>query len=354
MMTSVGHDVITACASIRAGIVRPSEVLHCPVMDEDTHETEPLIGHPISNITDGFSSVGRWATMGHYAIKDLINYAKIPDRNEAGFWQKTAFVFVTSSLDAARFEFEDIINPENAKHVYVEPVIAQIGLPVLPENCLIVSEDNVGIISACIAAQKLLENPAVDRVVLLVADSCLDAYSLVWLRGMGQLKTPTNPVGLMPGEASAAIMLESQDAIQRRGAYPIAKINAYNTKVEANNIFSETPNSGEAMSNSMQETLSRFNRDEPFEGTIYIDLNGECWRAREYGAAQVRVSSLLGSGVSEVIPSIVLGDIGVVNAACSLCIMIEAKKRGYSINDNALILASSASGTVGSLAAQVL
>ena len=43
--TSVGWDVVTAAASVRAGISRAGEVPGAEVLDEETHEPTPVIGH---------------------------------------------------------------------------------------------------------------------------------------------------------------------------------------------------------------------------------------------------------------------------------------------------------------------
>jgi len=354
MITSVGYDAKTSCASIRAGIVRPSEILHFSVLDEDTHKTEPLVGYPIKNVTDGFGSVGRWLEMSKYAAQDLIKSVKLPDMNDTQFWNETALVFVTPNLSAARFEFEDLINAENAVDMLVKPFLAELPLPVSRDKCFVVSEDNIGVISSFKLMEELNTKEHIERFILIVVDSSIDAYALSWISSVGQLKTTKKPTGLIPGEAAAALLFETTNGYQNSGSKPLLGINSYNTKIEDNNLFSDIPSSGEALKLCIEETLHSLNLGQPYTGIVYTDLNGEEWRAREYSGARVGVSkNFLSQNVKEQIPALSLGDVGVVNAACSLCMIVEAKKRAYLRNNNALVVASSATGHVGSLAVTV-
>lgn len=355
MISAVGHDVITACASIRAGIIRPSEILHCPVLDEDSHKTEPLSGYPICNYTDGFGSVGRWLIMGVYAIKNLINYSSLPDKGEVDFWQRTAFVFVTPTLDAARFEFEGVIDPQNIQNVLINPIISRLGLPVQISQCISVSEDNTGFISSCFEVTELLNQDNIERVIVVCVDSNIDAYALSWLNGTLQLKTSARPNGLIPGEGSVAILIEKEKSMNRRGVKSLLTIDSASTKKEDNDIFSDVPNTGDGLRKAIEEVLSSQYQDTLFSGSIYSDLNGEQWRAREYAGARVNLlNKVLAPNVIEIIPATSLGDVGVVHVALSICMMIESKRRGYSHSDNALIVASSASGSTGALSVSVL
>jgi len=355
MISAVGHDVITACASIRAGIIRPSDILHCPVLDEDSHKTEPLSGYPICNYTDGFGSVGRWVTMGIHAIKDLMNYSGLPDNGDINFWQQTAFIFVTPTLDAARFEFEGVINPQNVQQVLISPIMSRLGLPVQVNNCISVSEDNTGFIRACFEVPERLNQVNIERVIVVCMDSNIDAYALSWLNGTLQLKTSTRPDGLIPGEGSVAILLETENASNKRGVKPLLSINSASTKKENNDIFSDAVNIGEGLSKAIEGVLSPQYQDTLFSGSIYTDLNGEKWRAREYSGAKVNLlNKVFAPNVIEIIPATSLGDIGVVHVGLSICMMIESKRHDYSYHDNGLILASSASGSTGALSVTVL
>ncbi|RJQ70912.1 MAG: hypothetical protein C4519_20105 [Desulfobacteraceae bacterium] len=325
-------------------------------MDEESHKAEPLTGYPVAGITDGFSSIGRWLTMGKCALNDLINYSNLPAKEDATFWLKTAIIFITPVLNAARFDLAGVVNENNVKNFYVVPFIRQSKLPVKLENSFLISEDNPGTMSACYLANELLHNRSdVDRIILLAADSNIDPYSLWWLNARGQLKNSNNPTGLVPGEAAAAILLESERSAQRSDANRFAFINNFSKKFEKNYFYNDETqehNTGIGLSESLIETLSAAQLNKPYTGTLYLDINGENWRSIEYSHAQIKTpKNLLDARALTVIVSAAIGDIGTANSLCNLCVAIESHRRHYSQYNVALITASSPYGYVGALLA---
>jgi 3-oxoacyl-[acyl-carrier-protein] synthase-1 len=67
-------------------------------------------------------------------------------------------------------------------------------------------------------AARLLEAGEAERVVVLGVDSLVTPESLAWLGRRRWLKTPDRLVGLMPGEAAGAVLLETERGARRRGA----------------------------------------------------------------------------------------------------------------------------------------
>jgi 3-oxoacyl-[acyl-carrier-protein] synthase-1 len=93
MVSSVGWDVGTACASIRAGIARPAE-LEFTVLDPDADDEAPVVGHPISGLTEGFVLVGAWLRLALASLDDLALYASLPGPEDSAFWAKSAVLVV--------------------------------------------------------------------------------------------------------------------------------------------------------------------------------------------------------------------------------------------------------------------
>jgi 3-oxoacyl-[acyl-carrier-protein] synthase I len=350
MITSVGHDVVTSCASIRAGIMRAVELEHMPISSSDLSDPEGLVCCPVSPYTDGFGSVARWSIMANKALTDLLSYTVLPEFTDNIFWNKTSIVFALPSLDSANLDFEGIVNSENIMDIFVIPFLNQSELPIDPARCFVVDEDNTAVIKACDLVEQLLSSDEFDHVIVITADSNIEANALSWLALQNRLKTPNNPVGFMPGEAAAALLFETEHAIQQRGKKALARVYAHNVQQEENNLYSEETNTGEALSKSIKTALSAVNMNGAFDGTVFSDLNGEEWRAQEQALAKLNIPrSLVSEKTKEILPVASLGDIGVVNVACSLCILIESTKRGYALSSDALILASAAMGSTGSM-----
>lgn len=353
MLTSVGHDVETACASIRAGVMRAEELDYMQTASGDLSDPGAIVGCPLSLITDGYGSVLRWSAMANETLLDLIKYSSLPSFSDTAFWSQTAVIFTLPSLDSPHFLFEGVVNPDNAMSVYVEPFIAQSELPISSDQCYIVDADNIAVIKACDLVEQILENGDMSRVIVLATDSNVEKNILNWLALSGRLKTPENPVGLMPGEASAALLFETESSIAQRDAKALARVYAHNIGVEEHNIMSDEANAGEALSLCIKASLSEVNMTSAFSGNLYSDLNGEEWKAQEYALAKANINrNLVSDEVFEILPAASLGDIGLVNAAASICMLIESIRRQYAVSNCALILSSSAEGGVASLLVQ--
>lgn len=348
MVTNIGMNVRIACASVHAGLMMAEPLEHWVVATDD--DADPVNGCPVSLLTDGCSSVVRWLNMGYEAVKDLCQGFNLPQKEDVEFWRKTALVCVTPSLDAPNFEFEGLVDFDNVDTVYMKPLSKRLGLPIDEAQWYLIPEDGTGTIQACRLADALFTQGLVERALVIVADSYIDAHTLQWMNYTQRLKTSHRPNGLIPGESAVALLFEREDAIVARQAQVLLRVLSYDLQFEQKNLLSDDKNVGEALGLSMQNTLSAVELDLPFQGDLYSDLNGEDWRTEAYALARLRVPrSLLSDNVIEHFPAESLGDIGVVHVACSLCLFIRSQQCGYAKSPLALIVANAAVGPTGSM-----
>jgi len=72
----VGHDAITTCAAVRAGIVRRTPLDGVTALDDDDDEMEvEVFGAPVTPLTDGFIQTGAWVRMALRAMEDVLDSA---------------------------------------------------------------------------------------------------------------------------------------------------------------------------------------------------------------------------------------------------------------------------------------
>ncbi|PTL80674.1 hypothetical protein [Vitiosangium sp. GDMCC 1.1324] len=185
--------------------------------------------------------------------------------------------------------------------------------------------------------------------MVLAVDSYLDPFTLEWLEQRRRLKTGERPVGLMPGEAGAALLVESRTSALRRGARVQASIRAIATGQESRHLFQDKPNTGEALAAVAAACLDAGAPGAPFGGDIVLDLNGEEWRAREWGHARVRLAQHLEESSRWVLPSVSVGDVGAASGAVGLCVAVRSLVRRYSRGRQVLALSSSEWGDVGAI-----
>src|SRR4051812_8067739 len=74
MVSSLGSDVITACAAARAGLVLPAP-LDFQVSSPDDGRPEAIAGHPAGEMTRGFEGFARLVRLAALGLGDLLRQA---------------------------------------------------------------------------------------------------------------------------------------------------------------------------------------------------------------------------------------------------------------------------------------
>jgi 3-oxoacyl-[acyl-carrier-protein] synthase I len=347
MITSVGLDAITACAAIRAGITLPRPIEHFERLNEDTQEVEPLLGHSIRGITEGFVFVGCWRRMALAAIEDLVKQGNLPDAASRGFWAGTGLIAATPPLDDRYADDRSVAkDAASLKDAYLGDLL---GLPVAPAHVEVLSLGHAGTAAAVRLAQQRIAS-GMERVIVLAADSYLDPFTLDWLAARRRLKLEGNPCGLAPGEAAACFLVESEPIARRRGAAIQGSIAAAAVGQEPLHFLQdEGKSSGAALAATIGQALAQASPDAPFNGDVVVDLNGEIWRAAEWSQARARLAKRLGEGVRLVMPAASLGETGAAGGAVGVCLATRSFARDPGSRTQALVVSSAEQGHVGAV-----
>ncbi len=104
-----------------------------------------------------------------------------------------------------------------------------------------------------------------------------------------------------------------------------------------------------ALAECMREVLERISPSAAFEGAVYLDLNGEQWRAQEWGMAQIRLNPRLREP-SVQLTAVTVGDTGAASGALGACLAIHDLTRNHNRSGQALVVSSSHWGNVGCFA----
>lgn len=345
-VTSVGRSAAAACAAIRAGISRPRPVSHFQELEPDIQETLPLTTHPLHGYTDGFAGMGRWVRLARGCLLDVLGTPGLPPPSDVKFWASTALVMVTPSRDDEVFEMEGNDGLDGIREDCLRPLREALGLSLPDSNVRVMDPGHAGTAAAIRQASGELWRAGFERVLILAIDSLIDPEALRMLGEEGRLKMGSHPVGLMPGEAAVGFLLEQEGSARRRGAAPLALVTGVATAQERNHLYSGHHSQGEALADCIREVLMRGPRPARFNGDLYSDLNGEEWRAREWGTALVRLGEELGEPNVH-LPCVSVGDVGAASGALGVCLAVHAFARGHSRTDQALVVSSSPWGSVG-------
>ena len=123
--------------------------------------------------------------------------------------------------------------------------------------------------------------------LVLTVDSLIEAPLIQHLLDDGRLKCADNPVGLQPGEAGVAVLLQtgpSRSEIRR----PQAHIMGHCLADEADHDFSQRPASGQGLAEAVLNLHASLD-DGIRTHWILSDFNGETRRAEDFGHALVRL-----------------------------------------------------------------
>ena len=342
-VTSVGLDAATTCASIRAGITRPSDLEGHQSLSHLDYELAPTTGHVVPGLARGFSNVGRWIQLAAAAIEDLCTSAGLPRPDQdRRFWEATSAHLIVPRM-GIRFGIDPYCSEALLPTTLRDPLLTRVAGVFSPKRTSVLAKGPLGVFELL----RAIDWRALGylRVVIVAVDSLVDAPALRWLEDQGCLKNDMNPVGLSPGEAAVALMLEEPRTAQYRGAEALATVFATATDLDPERS-ADRGAGGVGLARATSTVLQQTSLHECGAASHVSDLNGEVWRARELAAAQQRVGFSRWSTDRIVLPALSTGDPGAAMSALQLAVASRALQRGYAGGASVLVTSSERSGQV--------
>ncbi len=334
--TSLGA-LVQAAAAARAGIVRAQELVASPCVDGETREFVPLIGHTAGPLTDGFEGLGRLVQLCVAALEDL--RASAP-----GLQQERLEWFLCLPRDLGLGTSPPWSAEEIAQRL-VARLQEETGLAPRPQSIHILLEERGGTVRAVAESTRMLRERHCDQALVLACDSLVSPERTEPLLSARRLKTPDHPVGFMPGEATVAVLLERHDTLSERGQRPHAHLFAPVTAQEPQCFNAKAPPMGRALVEVLTKALVQADAHALPEGSLYLDLNGEEFRAREWGQTLLRARDTCRiGGWASYIPALSFGETGTASPLLALCLAARAFARNYARGHHALLLVSGDDG----------
>jgi 3-oxoacyl-[acyl-carrier-protein] synthase-1 len=206
-----------------------------------------------------------------------------------------------------------------------------------------------GLLGLHASIRKMAEN-AFDVCVLAGVESYLAPETLEWLEENEQLHGAgplNNAWGFIPGEGAGAVLFAVESAVQRLRVEPLGQVLSVGRGFEQNRIKTKTVCIGEGLTAAFREGLSGL----PSGATVtdvYCDMNGEPYRADEFGFACLRTKEAFESASDFVAPADCWGDVSAASAPLAFLLSVAASKKAYSNGPYAFLWASSEGGERGS------
>jgi 3-oxoacyl-[acyl-carrier-protein] synthase-1 len=196
------------------------------------------------------------------------------------------------------------------------------------------------------AAVAKLARGELDACVLAGVDSYLHPLTLEWLESCDQLHgagVQNNAWGFVPGEAAGAVLLMGWSKAQALGLPVLSIVLGTGQAIEANCIKTRTVCIGQGLTQAVQDALAALPANERVSD-IYCDMNGEPYRADEYGFMCTRSAPSFVSPSDFVAPADCWGDVGAAGGVLHAVLATVAGRKGYAKGPLSLLWASSEGG----------
>ncbi len=195
------------------------------------------------------------------------------------------------------------------------------------------------------AAQRL-QTRGTEACLIGGIDSYLDVDTLEWLDANEQLKSTTHRWGFIPGEAAGFCLLASNFLASRYRMTSLLELHSVGVALEKNRIKTDTVCTGEGLTHALREVLRHLPEDERVDEVIG-DLNGERYRADEYGFSLTRVGHRFAQAFRSHTPADCWGDVGAASGPLFWILAAASGLRGYARGPRVLTWGSSEGGERG-------
>jgi 3-oxoacyl-[acyl-carrier-protein] synthase-1 len=329
MTTPVGLTAAQSCAAIRAGIAAMDDL--DMTIETDGFDVVPVRGCAVPVVTEGYLGLGRWTRLAVSALKDLMSASNLSVDDLAS---------ATLYLALPPAERGGV---DNRVQQLLGLRIAQwIGLRGLEGRVRSYPTGHAAAGHACRDAIAHLATGHAQRAIICAVDSLVEPETLEFFHSKRRLKTDDHIDGFIPGEAAACILIESASTARSRAARPLAALEAVALGQEPITIWSDQPSPATGLSDAVRGTLAQLG--DARVPLVVSDLNGESYRAKEFGITAARALSAASGKWSLWHTADCIGDTGAASFAVSLCVAARALAKGVLQADRALILGSSDDG----------
>ena len=175
-------------------------------------------------------------------------------------------------------------------------------------------------------------------------DSYLEPETMDWLEGNDQLHGGPNAFGFMPGEAAGFCLVCSEQVAQRFDLPVLARLWTGATAREENLIKTDTVCLGKGLTEVFRKVFAQLPATTERIDHIICDMNGEPYRADEYGFSIARLSQRFEDASAFIAPADCWGDVGAASGPLFVNLVVAAGQRGYAKARYNLVWTSSESG----------
>jgi 3-oxoacyl-[acyl-carrier-protein] synthase I len=239
---------------------------------------------------------------------------------------------VLLALPAPRPGFDDEAGKRLAR-----AIVQALPIDVDKRSCSIVLEGHAGGVTLLLEAERLLVAGAAPAVLVGGVESYRDLEALRFIEQTGRLRTEDDALGWIPGEGASFLLLTTTLRAERLGISPMMTLDAAATAIEPLPWYSGQPTIGAGLTEALREVLG----DPGVRVEVYCDLNGEPWRADEWGYAYLRTAVHYTEPLVITHPADCWGDVGAASGPMLIALAVEQMINDRSASARALVWTAS-------------
>lgn len=202
-----------------------------------------------------------------------------------------------------------------------------------------------GLLGMRASCRRILQG-RVNGCVVAGVESYLSPETLEWLEEKDQLHGAgelNNAWGFVPGEAAGAVLLLDGPSATRAGIEPFARVQSVSAATEHHPMGTREVCVGEGLTAALRGALAAL-PDGAKVTDIYCDMNGEPYRADEFGFASLRTRERFEAAGDFIAPADCWGDVSAASAPLSAMLSSIAFHKAYACGSYAMLWGSSEGG----------
>jgi 3-oxoacyl-[acyl-carrier-protein] synthase-1 len=189
----------------------------------------------------------------------------------------------------------------------------------------VIQQGHAGVLGGIELAAAAISAGKFEGCVVCGVDSLLNKADITRLAESDRLRGPDNPEGLIPGEASAAILVVAP----QRTAQPIARLCGVGLSAEADTVLGPRYSQGRGLQAALAAAINRAGAQESIVGFRVSDMNGERYRAWESLFVEARFYRTWRARLPPWYFTTSVGDVGAASGALAVVLAATGISRGY-------------------------
>jgi 3-oxoacyl-[acyl-carrier-protein] synthase-1 len=217
---------------------------------------------------------------------------------------------------------------------------------IVPQTVRTVARGHAGGLKALQVATQLVDS-GMDACVVGGIESYFDPATLAWLGDNRQLMQPDARSAFFPGEAACFMLIMHRAAQVGFGLPALAAIRSVGIAEERCRIKTDEDNLGDGLVAAVREAAGGFTAAGQLVDDVFSDINGERYRAEEWGMAILRTSTWFRDPSAYIAPAGQWGDVGAASGTLLSMLATAGWNRGYARGPLAMVIAGSEGGLRG-------